>query len=118
MLRNVLVIGHTRLWPMPLAVLTMKKESHGFLFQSMHAALWGNPSVTATAVIYWFIEAQLRPITFRLFKVEELHVQQTNITVKQISLKLSCSLFKEELVFITGLRFVSSTGLKSFLSLT
>ena len=34
----VAVVGHRRLQSMPLAILTMKKELHGFLFLYMHVA--------------------------------------------------------------------------------
>ena len=40
MLRDVVVdVGRTRPQSMPLAVLTMKKELHGFLFLCMHVVL-------------------------------------------------------------------------------
>jgi hypothetical protein len=41
MLRAVVVVlGRTRPWSMPLAMLTMKKEMQGFLFLCMHVVLF------------------------------------------------------------------------------
>jgi len=40
MLRNVVVVGRTRPRSMPLAMLAMEKELHGFLFLCMHVVLF------------------------------------------------------------------------------